>query len=141
MIELARQGFYCSQIMLLLGLESQGKTDSDLIRAMSGLAGGFGFSGNVCGVLTGGACLLGLYAGRGTTGEKEDPRLNLMVTELVEWFTGQYSEMYGGIQCKVILNDDPKNQRLRCPTLVFGVYEKVKSLLVENGFDLAQVRQ
>ncbi|MGC9966877.1 MAG: DVU_1555 family C-GCAxxG-C-C protein [Syntrophobacteraceae bacterium] len=140
MIELAGQGFYCSQILLLMGLETQGRSDPDLIRAMSGLAGGMGFSGDVCGALTGGACLLGLYAGRGTFHEEEDPRLNLMVTELVEWFSEQFGEMYGGIHCSVILDDDPRNRTARCPGLVVGVYEKVKGLLVENGFDLTQVR-
>ena len=43
MLELAQKGFYCSQILLFLGLEAQGKSDPDLIRAMSGLAGGWGF--------------------------------------------------------------------------------------------------
>ena len=140
MIELAGQGFYCSQILLFLGLETQGKMNPDLIRAMSGLAGGMGFSGDVCGALTGGACLLGLYAGRGTPEEEEDPKLNLMVTELVEWFSEQFGEMYGGIRCSAILDDDPKNRMVRCPALVAGVYEKVKDLLVENGFDLTRER-
>ena len=140
MFELAQKGFYCSQILLFLGLEAQGKSDPDLIRAMSGLAGGLGFSGDVCGALTGGACLVGLYAGRGTPEEEEDPKLNLMISELVEWFSGEFGEMYGGIQCSVILDDDPKNRTARCPTLVAGVYEKVKSLLVENGFDPTRAR-
>lgn len=140
MIELSGQGFYCSQILLFLGLEAQGKSDADVIRAMSGLAGGMGFSGDVCGALTGGACLLGLYAGRGTPEEDEDPKLNLMVSELVEWFSGQFGEMYGGIRCSAILDDDPKNRSARCPSLVVGVYEKVKSMLVENGFDPTRAR-
>ena len=63
-----------------------------------------------------------------------------MISELVEWFSGEFGERYGGIQCSVILDDDPKNRTARCPTLVMGVYEKVKSLLVENGFDLTQAR-
>lgn len=140
MIELAQQGFYCSQILLFLGLEAQGKVDPDLIRAMSGLAGGLGFSGDVCGALTGGACLLGLYAGRGAQDEEEDPRLNLMVSELVDWFSKEFGELYGGIQCRVILDEDPRNRTTRCPTMVMGVYEKVKGLLLENGFDLTRAR-
>lgn len=140
MIELAGQGFYCSQILLFMGLETQGRKNPDLIRAMSGLAGGMGFSGDVCGALTGGACLLGLYAGKGTPEDEEDPRLNLMVTELVEWFSGQFGEMYGGIHCSAILDDDPRNRTVRCPALVIGVYEKVKDLLVENGFDPTEAR-
>jgi hypothetical protein len=42
MIELAGQGFYCSQILLILGLEAQGKENPDLIRTMNALAGGAG---------------------------------------------------------------------------------------------------
>jgi C_GCAxxG_C_C family probable redox protein len=140
MIQLARQGFYCSQILLLLGLEAQGKADADLIRTMAGLAGGLGFSGDVCGALSGGACLLGLYAGKGTAAEEEDPRLNLMVGELVEWFTAEYGQTYGSIHCEAILGDDPKNRPTRCPPMVLGTYEKVKALLLENGFDLAAGR-
>ncbi|MGO9022545.1 MAG: DVU_1555 family C-GCAxxG-C-C protein [Syntrophobacteraceae bacterium] len=137
MMELGRQGFYCSQILLFMGLEAQGKSNTDLIRVMSGLAGGLGFSGELCGALTGGACLLGLYAGRGLPEEEEDPRLNLMITELVEWFAQEYGRVYGGIRCETILGDDPGAHRTRCPTLVLGTYEKVKALLLENGFDLS----
>lgn len=113
MIELAGQGFHCSQILLLLGLEAQGKTNPDLIRVMNSLAGGLGFSGDTCGALTGGACLIGLYAGRGTSDENEDPRLNLMINDLVEWFTQECSLSYGGIHCQDILADDPNNQKTR----------------------------
>ncbi len=141
MIELAQQGFYCSQILLVMGLEAQGKDNIDLIRTMSGLAGGVGFSGELCGVLTGGACLIALYAGRGVPEEEEDPRLNIMVSELVEWFSEEYGRMYGGIRCETILGDDPLARRTKCPTMVRGTYEKVKALLLENGFDLSIGRQ
>ena len=59
MIQLAGQGFHCSQILLTMGLEAQGKSNPDLIRAMAGLAGGLGFSGDTCGALTGGSCCWG----------------------------------------------------------------------------------
>jgi C_GCAxxG_C_C family probable redox protein len=140
MIELAGQGFYCSQILLLLGLEAQGKENPDLIRAMTALAGGLGFSGDTCGAMTGGACLLGLYAGRGTAEEEEDPRLNIMISELVEWFTQEHAALYGGIHCEDILAGDPHNQRVRCPGIVSGTYEKIQALLLENGFDLSEGR-
>jgi C_GCAxxG_C_C family probable redox protein len=137
MIQLAGQGFYCSQILLFLGLEAQGKSNPDLIRTMSGLAGGLGFTGDTCGALTGGACLLGLYAGRGTPEEQEDEKLNLMVSELVDWFSEEYGKLYGGIRCEIILGDDPRNRMARCPNMVLGTYEKVKALLIEYGFDLS----
>ena len=140
MIQLAQQGFHCSQILLFMGLEAQGKVNADVIRTMTALAGGIGFSGDVCGALTGGACLLGLYAGRGTPEEEEDQRLNVMIGELVDWFTQGYGATYGGIHCESILGDDPRNQSTRCPSLVLGTYEKVMALLSENGFDITSGR-
>ncbi len=140
MLELAGQGFHCSQILLFLGLEAQGKQDPDLIRAMAGLAGGVGFSGDICGALTGGACLLGLYAGRGTSEEEEHPILNPMIDELVEWFSQEFSECYGGIHCRDIIADDPGNQLTRCPGIVARTYDQVKALLVDNDFDLSEAR-
>ena len=45
MMELAQQGFHCSEILLFTGLEAQGKSNPDVIRAVSSLAGGIGFFG------------------------------------------------------------------------------------------------
>jgi len=137
MKELQQQGFFCSQILIILGLELQGKSNPDLVRCMHGLAGGLGFTGETCGTLTGGACLLGLYAGKGTPAEPEDPRLLFMIEALVKWFKERFGADYGGMTCNHILEDNPKNQLTRCPHLVAETYQKVKELLVENGFDLS----
>ena len=140
MVELAGQRFHCSQILLSLGLEAQGKSNPDLIRAMAGLAGGIGFCGDTCGALMGAACLIALHAGRGTLDEEDHPSLNLMINELVEWFTQEFSECYGGIHCREILGEDPHNMTVRCPGIVSLTYAKVKLLLAENGFDLSKGR-
>ncbi len=137
MFELNRQNFTCSQILLIMGLDAQGKSDPDLIRAMHGLASGIGGCRDVCGTLTGGACLLGLYAGRGSADEEGDPRLNVMIGELVAWFDERYGQVYGSNRCKDILEGDPQNQRKRCPDIIARTYDKVKELLETNGFDLA----
>ncbi len=136
MLELSQQGFTCSQILLFLGLEAQGKENPDLIRTMDALAGGIGGCRDVCGTLTGGACLLGLYAGRGTAEETEDPRLNVMIGELMAWFSERYGARYGGIRCADILDGDPQNQKARCPDIISSTYERIKELLLVNGFDL-----
>lgn len=138
MLQLSSQGFHCSQILITLGLEAQGKQNADLVRAMEGLAGGVGFYGDICGALTGGACLLALYAGRGLPGEEADPRLNLMISELHEWFSDEFACCYGGIHCSQILDDDPANQKAGCPGIVTRTYDKVKSLLLEHDFDLSE---
>ena len=134
LIQLKKQGFCCSQSLLLVGLEDQGKTNGDLIRAVSGLASGL-FRGEICGALTGGACMLGLYAGRGTPDDAEDHRLCIMVEELVEWFSQEYGQLFGGIRCDDILGNDP-GACSSCCSLVLGTYAKVRTLLAVNGLDL-----
>lgn len=137
MTALKQQGFYCSQILLTLGMELQGKENPDLLRAMNALAGGIGFTGETCGALTGGACLLGLYAGKGAPEQEEDPRLLFMAGDLVRWFKDEVGSQYGGIRCEEILGAGSKDMGGRCPAIVLGTYQKIKELLVENGFDLA----
>jgi C_GCAxxG_C_C family probable redox protein len=134
---LRQQGFYCSQILILKGLEMRGAANPELVSAMQGLAGGLGFSGELCGALTGGAALLGLYAGKGAPAQPEDPRLMFMTQDLVNWFKAEYAEQFGGIRCEEILAGNSQNQAIRCPVLVSGVLQKVKDLLVENGYDLS----
>ncbi len=141
MMELALQGFGCSQILVKMALEAQSKDDVGLVRAVSGLHGGLGFSGKTCGALTGGCCVLGLYAGRGAAGEVEDARLMPMVQELVEWFEREYEPRYGGIDCADILQDDSRNRLTRCPEIVTAVFDKIAQILTANGYDLERGSQ
>jgi C_GCAxxG_C_C family probable redox protein len=134
--EIYAQGFNCSQVLLKMGLELQGKDNPDLVRTVQSLAGGLGYSGDVCGALSGGACLLGLYAGKGLPEEEQDPRLDFMVTDLVRWFKQEYGQRYGGIHCEDITRDAGKNTPSCCPQIVAATYQQVKEILVENGFDL-----
>ena len=101
------------------------------------MAGGLGYTGDVCGALTAGVCLLGLYAGKGTPEDEDDPRLIFMVEDLVKWFKKEYGEPYGGIHCVDIVNDDSSKMASRCPQIIAATYQKVKELLVEASFDLA----
>ena len=135
MMELSYHGYYCSQILLLLGLEAQGKSNPDLIRAMGGLANGCGFSGGPCGTLTGAACLLSLYAGKGTDDEHEDVGLTYLLRDLGAWFTQQYGDRYGDITCEAIAGDRTEI-RQRCGAIVAETYAKVMELLTAGGYDV-----
>ncbi|HOI16065.1 MAG TPA: C-GCAxxG-C-C family protein [Geobacteraceae bacterium] len=138
MMELKAKGFYCSQIMMLLALENQDKTNDDLIRSMSGLAFGIGI-GDACGALTGGACILSLYAGKGTEEEEEHFRLKGMLHELGEWFIETYTGQYGGISCDAI-SEEGALRNERCGGVVAATYQKVLEILVENDFDPSEGR-
>ena len=137
MQELKRQGFFCSQILMQLALDLQGQDNPARVGAMHGLAGGLGFVGETCGALTGGACVLGLYAGKGRPEDEDDPRLNFMINDLVQWFKDGYGQEYGSLRCADILQGVPNAQATRCPRMVQGTFQKVKELLVANGYDLA----
>lgn len=137
MVGLSQQGFFCSQILVIMALEAQDKENRDLVRAMAGLAGGVGFCGKLCGTLTGGACVLGMYAGKGDKGEQPDDRLNNMICEFADWFEGKYSAMYGGINCSDILDNDFQNRMARCPAIVLATLDKVSEILVANGYQLS----
>ena len=110
LLELANQEFACSQLIVQMRLDDQGKENPELLRAMAGLIGGLGYCGKICGALTGGACLLALYAGKGSPEEVEDSRLNAMIKELVEWFEQEVGSQYGGPDCDNILADNPHNR-------------------------------
>ncbi|AEF94420.1 C_GCAxxG_C_C family protein [Desulfotomaculum nigrificans CO-1-SRB] len=139
MFELAQQGFACSQILLIMGLEARGESNTDLVRAMTGLAGGMGFSGENCGALTGGACLLGLYAGRGTAEEMPHEKFDLMVNELVAWFKQEVGAECGGINCSDILGDGQiyKTATPKCSVIVSNTLEKVKKILLNAGINFS----
>ena len=131
MFELAQQGFSCSQILLQLGLEAQGKSNDDLIQAMAGLAGGMGFAGETCGALTGGACLMGLYV-------TDQEQLKLMVAELVDWFKEQMTAEYGGFTCRDILGEELQYQTvsMKCGNIVGATYEQVRQILQQYQIDM-----
>jgi C_GCAxxG_C_C family probable redox protein len=136
-IELSLQGFSCSQILAMLALEAQGKSAPEVVRAMSGLVSGCG-AGKLCGALTGGCCVLGMYAGKGSLDDQENPRFPLMLNQLVEWFEGEYGVQFGGINCSEIIQDDAMRKMTRCPQVVAETFAKVKEILAENECDLSQ---
>jgi Putative redox-active protein (C_GCAxxG_C_C) len=139
MFELSQKGYYCSQILLSLALETQGKEDPDLIRAMAGLARGAGADAGTCGTLTGAACLLALYAGKGQDQEEEREELWPMLHQLWEWFEDEVASRYGGSSCGEILQDGTP-ARQRCGPIIARTYAKAMQILVDNGFDPSEPR-
>ena len=135
LIKLKSKGFCCSQIILILALEAQGKTNADLVRAVGGLCFGINRSGEVCGALSGGACLISLYAGKGSDEEKPDERNPEMASELVDWFKKMAESEYGGTRCGDILDKFPNHGI--CGQIVAETYGKCMDILAHHGFDPA----
>ena len=136
MLELSGKGYCCSQIMFMMALELQGTSNPGLVKAMAGLCHGIGFSGNTCGALTGGACLIAYYAGKGSDGDQNGRGYATMLTDLAFWFREHIGPAHGGVTCGEILVRNP--DRLVCKEIVAATYGKVMELLAEHGYDPAE---
>ncbi len=135
-MDLAMQGYQCSQILMAMALEAQGKQNADLVKAMTGLLGGMG-CGKTCGALTAGCCVLALHAGKDSAELPADDRLQTMLSRFVEWFEAEYTARYGGINCAEISQDDMRNKMTRCPTIVIESLEKLKEILAESNYEFS----
>ena len=132
LLELSREGYSCTQIMLMIALESEEKSNPDLIRAIDGLSTGVGGSGGICGALTGGACFLAYFMAKGESDEIEHASYREAERELTEWFT-DYCALHGGTDCRTILKGDDHNRVQVCPVIVRDTLEKCLELLDRYG--------
>lgn len=93
-----RQGFCCSQLLMLLMLQARGEENPALVRSLQGLCHGIGHSEGDCGLLPGGACVLALLCGKGADEEVPHQMLNPLLNEYATWFYERTAQ-YGGYTC------------------------------------------
>ncbi|OIO00942.1 MAG: hypothetical protein AUJ49_08865 [Desulfovibrionaceae bacterium CG1_02_65_16] len=141
-LPLSARGYCCSQILGLLALTAQGRENAALVRALGGLCHGVGESGGACGILTGGACALSLYVGRGADSETPHERAALVLSSFTDWFIERATSQYGGSTCSAILGDGapgqpPKPDMSRCGALLAEAWAMIVSILTENGLNVS----
>ncbi|WP_419786653.1 DVU_1555 family C-GCAxxG-C-C protein [Pseudodesulfovibrio sp.] len=141
LMELSGRGYCCTQMMVMLALDEMGRENPDLVRAASGLCMGMGDCSGHCGVLTGGALVLGMYAGHGVDGEAALDTLPLMLETYRDWFV-EATSPFGGISCGDILEGEcGQPHKERCGNLVASANGRLREILVENGLDPAEGRE
>lgn len=134
-LRLADKGYACSQIMILIGLAARGEENPALVRSMAGLIYGCGGGQASCGALTGGCCLLALYAGKGSDQQKEADLLPLMLSELSLWFEREVGSKCGGITCETITGEGgPATAHHSCLVIVRNTIAKAFKILTSHGF-------
>lgn len=139
-LPLARKGYCCSQIILMLALETQGRENPELVRAAAGLCHGIGGAGHTCGALTGGVCLISLYGGKGADRETPDERLPLMLESLAQWFADTALKDYTGSACPDIIGDaadasPPQPDPDICGRLIADTVDQCFAILQDFGYD------
>lgn len=138
MFKLVNSGYCCTQIMVKLAMEYEGKDNEDLIRAVNGLCMGVGSEQKICGVLTGGIITLGLYAGKGNDMEYPKPCFSDMVDEFTEWFEAEF----GSTECRDIIGvctvteyNTNQEYRMKCGNVLIKSIEKIQEILSKNNFE------
>ena len=137
LLPLVRQGYCCSQLLVQLLVQAQGREIPDLVRALHGLCHGIGQSGGPCGLLTGGACVLG----KGAEGEEPHPMLAPLLNDYASWFY-ERTAAYGGHSCEQVAlglgartaagaEPDP----VACGDLLAECWEKILELIQNYDLD------
>ena len=136
MIELAEKNYNCSQILMILALDQESLENADLVRVMSGLGDGCGFFKETCGIMTGAACLIAWYAGKGSDDERESEKLLPMLQDLGDWFQAQIGDKYKGTRCEDIVGDlvGTTEGKQICGGVLFQTFEKVNEILAADDF-------
>jgi hypothetical protein len=136
MIELADKSYNCGQIMMILAMDQEDKKNSDLIRAMSGLADGCGFFKETCGIMTGGACMISLHSGKGSDIEEESENMLLMLQDFGEWFHAEIGQKHNGTTCQDIAGDLVGTQggKVLCGGIILQTFNKINEILVTYDF-------
>ncbi|MEA4926537.1 MAG: C-GCAxxG-C-C family protein [Syntrophomonadaceae bacterium] len=138
MFKLFNAGYCCTQIMLKMALDEEEKENADLLRVFNGFCIGIGSSPKICGVLTAGIAVLGLYAGKGKDTEYSKPGYSEMVDEYTEWFETEF----GGTECRELIGvvsftdwSTSQEYKLKCGNVLMQSYEKIQEILVNHDYE------
>lgn len=132
-MQLAQQGFCCSQIIMKLALDTEGVENKALIRSMAGLCQGSPSGTGSCGAFTGATCLLAYYAAKGDSYDEEDDRLPLINEQFSQWFNDYCVGQDKSTTCISLMGGELPQPHI-CGQLIIDCYEMAITILTENGF-------
>ena len=145
LLPLVRQGYCCSQLLVLLMSQAMDRECPDAVRAAQGLCHGIGRSDGPCGLLTGGAAALALAAGKGAEHESAHPMLTPLLYDYAAWFE-ERAAGFGGIRCGQVAaglgassgaSGETPNP-VACGDLLAECWEKMLELIQSYELDLTR---
>lgn len=132
-MDLSRCGYFCSQILGVLLMETLGEDNPKLVQALAGLNGGVGYSGGVCGCMTAGCCLISYFTGKSAPTEYESPHHKGALGEFTGWFTEEMELEHSSVECRDITGGKPAKRLEYCPEIIASTYEKCMEILENRG--------
>ncbi len=139
-MQLSAQGFCCSQIMMKLTLADMGEENTPLVRAMAGLCEGSD-TGDICGIASGAACIMALYAAKGSAEETALDCYPLLLSEFMDWFKANAESWGGGITCDDITAYHGGVKPEVCGNIMVRAREMILQILTENNIDPSLPRE
>ena len=133
-MELSRYGYACGQILGILLLDTIGEENPALIRCMQGLNGGIGGSGDICGCMAAGCCLLSWFTGKPGDTDYDSPYHKGAMGEFTKWFIDEMEFQYNATDCRDIVGNNPAKKVQYCPGIIAATYEKCMEILDRAGF-------
>jgi C_GCAxxG_C_C family probable redox protein len=98
-----RDGFMCSQAVLLAYAGQFGVDRESALRISAAFGGGMGRMGEICGAVTGAFMVIGLKYGRVVV---QDTKSHEKTNRLVKEFVGKFKSVNGSIVCRELLGCD-----------------------------------
>ena len=99
-LECFKNGYFCSQAVLIAFCEDLGMDRETAFKVASGFGGGMGRMGEVCGAVTGAFMVLGLEA---WTADQPLPEEKNKVVSRIREFSDTFKQRHGSILCKDLL--------------------------------------
>ena len=114
-------GYNCAESMVLAYADAVGASSDAVVRAATPFGGGLGRTGNVCGLISGAAMILGLAIGRLDPADEETKeRAYARVAELIR----SLEASRGSILCPGILGEDLADEIARTRAIETGEFQE-----------------
>ena len=128
-------GYHCSQMIMILTLETIGEENPQLVKAMGGLGGGIGYCGDTCGcVWQEEPVPSDIFLGNLAPEEKEDAQMKPAVQELYQWFHKKTEEEFGAFTVRIsLIWTGVWSWRNVLDLFAKDTYTKVMEILTERG--------
>lgn len=133
-LELSRCGYACGQILAILLMETFSEENPGFVRCMQGLNGGVGGSGNLCGCMPAGCCMISYFTGKPEEAAYEHPAHKTALGEFTQWFVRWAEEEFQATDCWDIVGISPAKKVQYCPGIIAATYEKCMEILDRAGF-------
>jgi C_GCAxxG_C_C family probable redox protein len=135
----------CSIGTALALMETFDIVDNSVFRAASGLHGGIGGMGDVCGSLLGGGLMLGLVCGSGPE-EPDKPGAKDVPTQLVGQLYKWFRKEFGSVKCRIVrarlereLNQDIRIRGLTVEAKQAALFAKCDELTAKTAARAAEI--